>query len=408
MKLWLKISIANIAVLLAVVAICGALLLFETQENILALTTEQTQSEQRKLAASFSEMARYFLDADSEPIVRNSAIDYCFRRFADESSVLIGENGVIYSMVSVEPEKLLIADTYEQRELLTRAGSRHVLIVGSGLNLFGEDYSVYIVKDVTDVFELINTMILRFIIVFGIGVIAGTMLIIFLIRKGWGTLQIETHIEQLEETNKRQQLFIGGLTHEFKTPMTSMILHSDTLLSADLSTDSAKNSLVHIHEQCRWLERLTQKLLKLITLGEAIELKSENVRELFDDVAQSVCASLEIDCKIETLSIDYDLMKSLLINLIDNAYKASEQTVTLKAYDNILQVSDCGKGVPQDEIAKITDPFYMVDRSRNKKSGGVGLGLALVKAIADAHKAELIIESEVGTGTTVKITLTKK
>jgi two-component system phosphate regulon sensor histidine kinase PhoR len=78
--------------------------------------------------------------------------------------------------------------------------------------------------------------------------------------------------------------------------------------------------------------------------------------------------------------------------------------VTLRAYDNVLEVSDSGKGIPQNEIGKITDDFYMVDRSR---SGGSGLGLALVKRIAQAHNARLNFDSEVGKGTTVQVTLTK-
>jgi len=411
MKLWLKISIANVAVLLAVIATCGTLLLVETQNSILEMTTEQAQFEQRKLTASFYEMARYFLEEDSESIVKYSAVEYCFKQFADESSVLIGERiGEIYSNVSIMPEKLLTVDVNQpQKTLLTNADNHRILIVGSGLRLLGEDYYVYVVKDVSDVYNLIDNMILRFIVVFGIGVILGTALIIFLIRKGWGTLQIETHINELELTNKRQQLFIGGITHEFKTPMTSMILHSDTLMSADLNSDCAKNSLEHIHEQCRWLERLTQKLLKLITLEESIVLTTESISDLFDDVALSVAVRLKTDCRVSTMKIDYDLMKSLLINLVENAAKASspDEVIVLRAYGNTLEVEDKGSGIEKEEIAKITDPFYMVDRARNKKTGGVGLGLALVKRIADAHNAELIIESEVNKGTKIMVKLTK-
>ncbi|MPM66978.1 Alkaline phosphatase synthesis sensor protein PhoR [bioreactor metagenome] len=71
------------------------------------------------------------------------------------------------------------------------------------------------------------------------------------------------------------------------------------------------------------------------------------------------------------------------------------------AYDGTIEVNDFGRGISKEEIDRITEPFYRIDRSRNKKNGGVGLGLALVKRIADAHNIRLVIESELGIGTTV-------
>jgi len=332
----------------------------------------------------------------------------------------------------------------EQQTLLKQIDGRHILIVGNIVTVSNDEYIIYLVKDVTGFFDMINSMIIRFILICSIGVIIGTLFITLLARRGIKPLiklkntshkiavgeydkrakiqtndevgelaadfntmanAVEAHILDLEDKAKRLELFIGGISHEFKTPMTSMIIHSDTLLSTDLNEEETQNSLMHIHGQCRWLESLTQKLLKLITLGESINLKFENVQNLFDDVSASVGIPLEIDCKPQTLLMDYDLMKSLLINLIDNASKASEsgQTIALRAYENIIEVQDNGKGIPKDEVEKITDPFYMVDRSRNKRTGGSGLGLALVKRITDAHEADLFIESEVDKGTTIKI-----
>lgn len=111
------------------------------------------------------------------------------------------------------------------------------------------------------------------------------------------------------------------------------------------------------------------------------------------------------ECKLNTLSMDADLMQSVLINLVDNASKASTpgQIVTMRAYCNVIEVADCGCGIPESEIAHITEPFYMVDKSRSKKYGGTGLGLALAKEIVRAHGANLSIESKVGNGTTVRI-----
>jgi len=456
MKLWQKISLTGVAILLAVVSVCSILLLTQAKENMIRLTTEQVQSQQKNLTTSFTEMVQYYLNDESSPVVKQSGIHYCFRRFADESSVLIGPVETMYSMVNIEPETILpIENDYEQKTLLYETGGRRILIVGSAQQLLEERYLVYTVKEVTEVFENITAMTWRFVLICGIGIIVGTALIILLVRRMSSPLiklknttrriaaseydlrvqvqskdevgelardfnamveAVQAHVSDLEDRAKRLQLFIGGLTHEFKTPMTSMIIHTDTLLSADLSTEEAQNSLAHIHAQCRWLERLTQKLLKLITLGEDINLQPENVRTLLTDISESMEETLrgrgtplQTECETESLPMDYDLMKSLLINLVDNASKASEagQAVILRAYDNTLEVQDSGKGIPQEEIEHITDPFYMVDRSRSKKSGGSGLGLALVKQIAEAHNARLGIESRLGEGTTVRIVFPK-
>ena len=449
MKLWLKISLGNIAVLLTVVLVCGTILIMESKNNMLYHTTQQLLSEQRNLEISFESMARRYLEAEKDitALTKRSVVEYCFRQFVSQnpltSSVLVGKGeqaderseavpfkkDIIHPdrVRGIQPELLLpiSADSpnalaynehdTRQEMLLKKIDGRHNLIVGSRVYLSGDVYVVYVVKDISELYNALSATILRFIIICGIGVAVGTSLIIFLVRKGWGTLQVEEHISALESTTKRQQLLIGGITHEFKTPMTSMMLHSDTLLSTALDTDAAQRSLVHIHEQCRWLEGLTQKLLRLIMLDEAAQVKPERVSQLFNDISKSVSldeTSLQIDCRIDTLDIDYDLMKSLLINLINNsanALKASgkQGLIVLSAHDGGFEVRDNGNGIPHEEVERIFEPFYMVDRSRNKAAGGCGLGLALVKQIADAHGAVLVVDSEVGKGTSVKVMLKK-
>ena len=109
------------------------------------------------------------------------------------------------------------------------------------------------------------------------------------------------------------------------------------------------------------------------------------------------------------LSVDKPLFTSLLYNLVDNAAKASQdgQEIALtcrRAPDGVrLAVSDHGIGMSADSIAKVTEPFYMVDKSRSRKAGGAGLGLALCAEIAKRHGAALLIDSQPGEGTTVTI-----
>jgi signal transduction histidine kinase len=103
--------------------------------------------------------------------------------------------------------------------------------------------------------------------------------------------------------------------------------------------------------------------------------------------------------------MDFDLMQDLLINLVDNAAKASGEgkTIELRAHENTISVTDQGIGIPEEEMQRIFEPFYRVDKSRSRKMGGAGLGLALVRKIADAHGAKIEVKSKVGKGTTISV-----
>ena len=122
--------------------------------------------------------------------------------------------------------------------------------------------------------------------------------------------------------------------------------------------------------------------------------------------------TLETDCGGEVLLADADLMQSLLVNLVDNAGKAydpgcGDRTVRLTIRDGVLEVRDAGRGIPAEAQERIFEPFYMVDKSRSKKLGGSGLGLALVRQIADAHGARLEVDSAPGRGTAIRVLLPK-
>jgi len=476
-KLWQKVSMISIAIMILIVAVCSTLLLNHAKNNILEATIEQVRVQQRSLAASFSEMAGYYLAGETDPTVKESGVKYCFSRYADETAILTYENKTLYSSISFEFEEILAwkaTSDYDRRSTYEYAwypnsihrevtiGGRHVLIVGSLVYALNEEYGVFIVKDITEINNDIAAMTWNFVVICASSIVVGAVLISILIHRAAKPLimlkdmtrriaggeysgrvdvlykndevgelaadfnrmtqAVQNNVSKLEDMIQRQQLFVGGLTHELKTPVTSMMIHTDTLLTADLSAEESKTSLKHLYEQCRWLERLSQKLLKLTTLDEDIDFHPVKMQDLFEDVYASMMEMLQkrntplvMEYNADILEIDYDLMKSLLINLIDNASKASEdgQEIQLRIYSAdskngrnrrcTIEISDSGSGIPKEEISRVTDIFYMVDRSRSKKAGGSGLGLSLVKLIADAHRAELVIESELDVGTTVKV-----
>jgi signal transduction histidine kinase len=452
MKLWLKISIICTAVLLLIVGSCSTLLMLASRNKILSLTIENVCSEQSDIEDSFSQKVKLFGKDDLSPIEKQSLAKYSFKNYSDDAAALLDGNETLYSNISFNPEDILPAlELNTQKYSLKTVNGTNVLIVASKVTLMSQQYAIYTVRNVTDVYDNIERMIMQFIGISVVCIVVGIILIIILIflatkplkelglsvkriaqgeyteRAKVGTKDeigelardfnsmagaVQTHVEELKEITQRQQLFIGGLTHEFKTPLTSVIGHAETLLYTEMPQEVVESSLLYIHEQCKWLERLTQKLLKLITLQEEIVLKEEPVEALLEAVRGSVMETLDkreirldVECDIPTLPMDYDLMLSLLINLVDNAAKASEagQTVCIHAHGRAIEVADQGIGISAEEISRVTEPFYMVDKSRSKKMGGVGLGLALVKRIADAHGAKIAMESAPGQGTTVKV-----
>lgn len=453
MKLWQKVSLICSIVLTGIITACSLMLILQSKTTILELTYKQAREKQSNLASSFSEMAGYYsLDGDL-PATTYSLVTYCFSRFADPTSILQKDDEILYSDISIFPEDYLkLAKTSRQQQFSGEINGSKILIVGSLVTVKSTEYAVWVAEDISSIYNDIDRMIWKFTAISTASILLGTGMIVFLVRGAMHPLlrlrdmtkriaageygerapilsqdevgelaadfntmaaTVQGRIAELTETAERQRLFIGGVTHEFKTPITTLLLHTDLLQNAYLEEEEKQASLSHVERECKWLERLTQKLLTLITLHGRLELKRESVENLFSRAQASMAEILQkretpliIDCGIDTLDMDIDLMQSLMINLVDNASKASGpgQAVILRAYGHTIEVRDHGCGIPEGELERITEPFYMVDRSRSKKKGGSGLGLALVKEIAAAHNAKMIIDSSPGKGTTVSIT----
>lgn len=232
---------------------------------------------------------------------------------------------------------------------------------------------------------------------------------------------VEQNIAHLARAAEDRQQFIDDLTHEMKTPMTSILGYTDYLQNAKATEEERQIAAAHLHDAALRLKNLSDKLLDLAFLrGEAITQneitqKKVNIPALFSaltDAMQPLLAgrdlSLHTDATLTELQGDEILLLSMLTNLVENAAKASSpgDTITVRAYREdvpVLEVSDMGHGMMPEEIARITAPFYRVDKSRSRQYGGVGLGLSIVSQIAALHHGQLSITSAPGAGTTVRI-----
>ena len=229
---------------------------------------------------------------------------------------------------------------------------------------------------------------------------------------------VEQKISDLEETARRREMLLGALTHEMKTPMTAIIGYSGSLLSMPLTEEGRLEAAHEIHEAAKRTERLSQKMMQLISMQEnPVRLnRTINAEELIEKVIAAMTPAakekqieLQTVLEADTLTGDPDLLFSLLTNFIDNAIKASPENTAIRLTadtSNSLQtvtVIDQGSGIPADKITLVTEPFYRVDKARSRKLGGAGLGLSLCQMIAQAHGGRLEIQSEVGKGTTISM-----
>lgn len=223
---------------------------------------------------------------------------------------------------------------------------------------------------------------------------------------------VQKHVRELAEANEKQRQLLGALAHELKTPMTAIQGYAELLQKVKLSPKREVQALAYIEEECKRLSRLSVKMLQIVELSgeEKIEKQALCISELFakaENITRCRLQKKKIHLEIQAEALeaegDEDLLLSFLINLIDNAAKASEEgsSIYLSGTPEGIFVTDEGGGIPENEISRITEPFYMVDKSRARKEGGAGLGLALCAQIARLHGGTLSIESSRGKGSRI-------
>ncbi|MBO0576189.1 HAMP domain-containing histidine kinase [Clostridium botulinum] len=232
----------------------------------------------------------------------------------------------------------------------------------------------------------------------------------------------EETIDELKNSNEAKQRFINSLTHEFKTPLTSIIGYSDLLIKGNVNDKIKLKALNYINSEGKRLEQLCSTLVKLILL------KQENLnfeRVSLNECIAKACESLNlkkdskniiIKCEVNDVYVkgDKQLIKTLLINILDNAIKASKDGGIIEIKSNSdeekiqLMVKDYGVGMCKDELDKIKEPFYMVDKARDRQKNGLGLGLAICDDICTINHIKFNINSELNKGTEVIMEFNKE
>lgn len=463
-KLWKKFAVLTAALVAFAVVLCSVLILTFTFDSSRKIALDQVKENLKFRSDNwYSRMNRKSNETDSKE-VRRSMARYYMCLYGDEGSVLVrfensGEMDTVFNCTSCQPGKLLWQEGCD--DIIT--GIIHMdgvpyAAAAIAYNMYGEEnYVFYEVMDIFSVYQSLYRMAAVLLVVdlmvIGLAAICSVYLVKRLLRplellrqsarkiaggvydqravvEGLDEIgmlaqdfnsmaeAVELRVEQLKQEAQQRTLLLSALTHELKTPLTGIKGNTQMMLMTRLSEEEQQETLEFIDSECTRLERLSRKLMQLLLLQQdvegSLELRPYSVQRLLEQV-EGICAGqlekrglklcTEIAAEAGQVEAEPDLLMDLILNLIDNAGKASApgDTIYLQAQKRKIVVQDFGRGIPAEELDKITQPFYMVDRSRSRKAGGAGIGLALCREIAFLHHAELHFESEVGKGTLVEI-----
>jgi len=240
-----------------------------------------------------------------------------------------------------------------------------------------------------------------------------------------GLVMVLHDVSELRRLEQVRTEFVANVSHELRTPLTAIHGYLETLLAGALEEpEHARRFLEIVFRHTERLGRLINDLTDLsnIELGK-VSLRLAPIR--LEDVLESVMAIIEpragsggvalaaeVPSGLPAVRADHDRLAQVLINLVDNAVKYTPRGGTVRVRARALgeelvevTVADTGIGIPRAELPRITERFYRVDKARSRELGGTGLGLAIVKHLVLAHGGDLVIESELGQGTTVRFTL---
>lgn len=237
------------------------------------------------------------------------------------------------------------------------------------------------------------------------------------------TVVVIHDISEAKRLEKIKRDFVSNISHELRTPLTAIKGFVETI--EEKTNESDRSYLKIIRRNTERLINIVNDLLSLSELEDReikLQIERVNLKELIDRLSELFAKQLnekslyfksDVAKDAETIFGDYFKLEQLFINLIDNAVKYTEQggiTISLKRENkNIkIEIEDTGIGIPKEHLQRIFERFYVVDKSRSRKTGGTGLGLSIVKHIVLLHNGSINVESTHGKGTRFIIILPEK
>lgn len=233
-------------------------------------------------------------------------------------------------------------------------------------------------------------------------------------------------ISSIKEVEKIRTQFVANASHELQTPLTAVKGFTEILLDGAMNDPNALEKFLKIiHKEANRLHKIIDGLLKLSLLeSETHKFISVplNMTNILTEVAltmknkmvkASLAFEVEIPSKVINVLGDPDLLPQVFYNLLGNAikYTPAEGKVVMGLFEETnhvkIIIEDTGIGIPEEDLSRIFERFYRVDKARSRAKGGTGLGLSIVKHIVDAHKGNIEVKSKLEQGTKFIITLPK-
>ncbi|WP_394184795.1 sensor histidine kinase [Metabacillus halosaccharovorans] len=223
-------------------------------------------------------------------------------------------------------------------------------------------------------------------------------------------------IDLLQTNFKKQEQFVSNASHELKTPLTIIESYADLMQRRGKQRPEVMDeSIEAIHSEAVRMSDMIEQLLLLAKHDEKwnIDKKEVNITELVKESSKIFQNAYHRTVEVNTDEVintvtDAQKLKQLLFIFLDNAKKYSEEKISIYIEKNgerpIIRIADRGIGIPENDLPKIYDRFYRVDKARTRKQGGSGLGLSMAKEIAEALNIHIQVESVEGIGTTVTLT----
>lgn len=469
MKLWLKIYLFSLLLLVITLNLAGFILIQKLHNDLLEKEVDKCLSEQKSVSAQLSVNSLYMQKIYSDTA---SDINILIGTLMDEYNNSINrENGqhgdieildskdkILFSdmefPVSNENEELENLSAGKINYIIRTVDDKQYLYVSSLVNVYNSQVKVHYAKDISNIYvEKMN----QYALFMKLDILICSLFAVFmffisrLITKPINTLivstqkisqghyserveikskdefsvlsnnfnlmaqTIEDKINELELSNIEKETFINNLTHELKTPLTSIIGYANLIRTSKYNEELFFEASDYIYKEGKRLEQMAFKMMDLIyAKTQEIKLSPEKTMPIIYETEKSLLVKLKdknIDLIIEgedcILNIDKDLISMALCNLVENAIKASESNSKIYLKVAALQdktyisIADSGSGIPKEHLDKIWQPFYVVDKARSRKSNGAGIGLSICKKIAEVHNAEIKINSEMDKGTEV-------
>jgi two-component system OmpR family sensor kinase len=231
--------------------------------------------------------------------------------------------------------------------------------------------------------------------------------------------QIESAFRAKDASERRLRRFVADASHELRTPLAAVRAYAELFTrGADRRPDDLARAMEGITRESERMSLLVDDLLLLARLDEGRPLERQHVQlqELVGeavDTARAVDPERPIDVELQRAAVlgDHDRLRQIVDNLLGNARAHTPPGAPVRVRvrgDNgsaLIEVEDSGPGLGSDDVERVFERFYRSDSSRSRDSGGVGLGLSIVAAVARAHGGSVIAASEAGRGATFRITL---